>query len=777
MPAKDSLDPKGARADESPPTALRATRATFKSTMLANPNYFGTLPGLGFDVVEPLIENTSFEELVCLGLQPQSERLEAVVDIKQGSGYLGGACDDGSPEYVRFFVERSGAWVDIGVAAFTSHDLGASPLPVSYSLSVELDEARAFCSIEQLVNVRAILSWNIEPPPNQPFWTPAFGNAVESIVQIAPRTFFKVPLHDLIAEGVISIKDEALSEIDLDQTLGEATAKPVAIHELSRLYADAEVPPHRFAFVHAKQLASEPLRAETLLSRAKTTKASGKQALAADEEIASLGGSSVLVDVGIDIAKLLADLEKTIGDTTYEELSCAGYNPETGMLGAVLQINRSTGYSGGLCSAGSTEYVGFWIETAPGVWQALGVAQVQVHDLAAVASGTKVRYAVLRAANLPPELCANIRGIRLRAVLSWQVPPTGPFFDPQWGNVVDTHVVPPIGEPEGEERQVRLTRIGQVTISSISDVTGRAGPSIVAGDCTNGDDSPFGGSFLVEGVLTHEIEVFHPLTGDVLPGLHELRYQVFAGPAGGTLTQIGNNFNIATWPAASIGPVIKNQHLVPGPSGDLFYRYYESPSQPVNPRALAWWQTGGLAEGLYVIEVRGFAWNGADYVQFDTQSKHVYIYNGYPHIELAAGGGSFPAARPEVHLQITSGGGDCADFVVGDVIEGTYSVTDHFFGNRSILVPVITVGGVPQPSNAVETFAFPSGTPQPNPISYGAPQATTYGISGTWKLDTAGMTACGYNVRLGSWDRALVDNTCWGHYNETNVGFCLRDAK
>jgi hypothetical protein len=38
------------------------------------------------------------------------------------------------------------------------------------------------------------------------------------------------------------------------------------------------------------------------------------------------------------------------------------------------------------------------------------------------------------------------------------------------------------------------------------------------------------------------------------------------------------------------------------------------------------------------------------------------------------------------------------------------------------------------------------------------------------------MTACGYNVRLGSWDRALVDNTCWGHYNETHVGFCLRDA-
>ena len=116
------------------------TRTKFTKLLLGNPNYFGNMPDLGFDPVEIQIGNTGYEELVCLGLHPQAERLEAVVHIKRPFGYMSGPCDDGSTEYVRFFVEDGGGWRDLGVASFTSYNMPGSDLPLSYSLSVSLDE-------------------------------------------------------------------------------------------------------------------------------------------------------------------------------------------------------------------------------------------------------------------------------------------------------------------------------------------------------------------------------------------------------------------------------------------------------------------------------------------------------------------------------------------------------------------------------------------------------------------------------------------------------------
>ena len=64
---------------------------------------------------------------------------------------------------------------------------------------------------------------------------------------------------------------------------------------------------------------------------------------------------------------------------------------------------------------------------------------------------------------------------------------------------------------------------------------------------------------------------------------------------------------------------------------------------------------------------------------------------------------------------------------------------------------------------------------QPNGVAYGnTAQAVTTGMSGTWTLATNGMTPCGYTIVLGAWDRALVGNSCVGHYNQIGVGFCLR---
>jgi hypothetical protein len=147
----------------------------------------------------------------------------------------------------------------------------------------------------------------------------------------------------------------------------------------------------------------------------------------------------------------------------------------------------------------------------------------------------------------------------------------------------------------------------------------------------------------------------------------------------------------------------------------------------------------------------------------------IHVYNGYPHLELIAGGTFVEEYRPEVSITLTSPSGDCGDVVVGDTIKGAYSVADNFFSSVSVALVPITVSGVPQPENAVILSNANLGTSE---VDYDG--TNTAGTSGTFTLDTTGMTPCGYTILLQAWDRALVSSSCSGHYNEMGVGFCLR---
>ena len=71
---------------------LPAERTQFKSLVLSNPNYFGTFPKLGGKPVKQFSGDTNYEQLECLGLNPGSNLLEAVVNIKLHSGYGTNAC-------------------------------------------------------------------------------------------------------------------------------------------------------------------------------------------------------------------------------------------------------------------------------------------------------------------------------------------------------------------------------------------------------------------------------------------------------------------------------------------------------------------------------------------------------------------------------------------------------------------------------------------------------------------------------------------------------------
>jgi hypothetical protein len=743
------------QAPLNPAVRIETERADFKTLVLKNPNYFGNMPDLGFPPVKVMNQKTTYEELTCVGLHPEGNKLQGVVNIKRHSGYGGGTCGDGSIEYVRFFVRRAAGWHDLGVATFTSYDLPpGSPLPVSYSVAMDMNEARQYCTVENIVKVRAILSWNQEPPAGNPGWTPAWGNVVNVKVQIAPWELPKVSLSTLISDKLLTIDASISKLIDLEETLkAKPVPPPLPYHLLKEKYTGKDVPGHRFGFVEAQKLVEQPLHTALF------TKA---QALASPSILADLAG-------------ILDGLFETKGNTTYEELDCVGYNPETRTLSGVITIKRNSGYSGDLCDPGSTEHVGFW-GWSGGAWHALGNAQVNVHDLDAVSDGNPVRYAVFRGANLPEHLCGDITGMPLRAILSWQQAPTGPNFDPVWGNVVDTHVQPVITDFLPGDARVRLMRINRVTITKI-DSSGFAQVSNIAGDCTNGNDSPFGGPLFIEGDLTLKSDAFfNPVTGDILAGQHPPAYQVWVRKAvpGATPTQLTNSFYIAVFPVnpPPLTPaftVLQESQTI---GGAEYYLYREGIIQAVNPRMLAVWEAAGLAEGAYEIEVKGFVWSGAGYVPMatPTQMKKVYLYNGYPHNELDAHGNSFTVHAPELELHIDPPAGDCGDVNIGDIVTGTYQVKDHFFGSMDLSLVPITVGGIPQPINPV----VPSG-----PKVY--PLVPTTGTGGpplqTWSLDTGNpddMTPCGYTVVLSSWDRAIVGNSCVGHYNQVAVGFCLR---
>jgi hypothetical protein len=746
-------------APEVPAIKVPNERSNFKKLLFSNPNFFGTFPNLG-KVVKAISGDTTFEQLICLGLYPGEffggGRLEAVVNIKQHSGYGSDACGDGTTEFVRFFVEDASGWHDLGLGEVQVYNV-PGPLPLSYAVSVNFNEPRKFCGTENILNVRAILSWNLEPTAGDPNFTPVYGNVLNARVQVQKRFFIDIPLKDLVAEKTLKIEPSILAELDLDQPLPSKQPKELTFAELKTLYANTKVPAHRFGFKEAMKVQSGSLSKALLKANAFAK---------APESIAKIGPAGLLA--GVNLADILGQIEILDGDTTFEQLTCAGYDPQTRTLEGVIQVKQSNGFSGSLCSFGSTEYVSFFAFVG-GSWQALGTAQVQVYDLAAASPANPISYAVFRISNVTEMLCNDLSGVPLRAILSWQTEPTGPDFIPTWGNVVNTHIQPQILTTADE--QMRLMRIGRVSIIGISNVTGLANDTGVAGDCNNADDSPFGGSPTVTGDFIPRVDVFNPVDGSIVPGGKPIIYQAWIIPAVGAPFQLTNDFGIQLYPPLGpVGGVFHNQEATPAPAPvlggsptDVYYRYMESDLQAVEPRTLARFDAGGLPEGNYTIEIRGFKFVGGNYLAITPQSKMIHVYNGFPHMEVG------PEQRPQLFITLDAPFKDCGDVVVGDTLNGHYSVTDFFFNEATIEMIPITIGGVLQPTQPVILNTGGSS------IAY--PTAPTTGVSGTFTLDTTGLTPCGYTIRLSATDRALVSDSCGGHYNEIGVGFCLRAKK
>jgi hypothetical protein len=475
--------------------APEQARANLRMLLLANPNYFGNLPQSGLKPVLNIAGDTTYEELGCVGFSPSLSRLEAVVSIKQTSGYDGGVCSAGSQEYVRFYLSFNGGatWQDQGVASFTAYDI-PGPKPLEYSVALPVTLPEDICFIENLPQVRAILSWNYIPPANTPGFSPIWGNVVNVTIQSPAFEF--IILDKLLALSKVQIPANVKQAVDLQQSVAAAPKKALSVAEISAIYKEKPVPAARYLYPEIVKLSGNQTVAEAVTSTAKT---------AAKTSLASLD---------VNLGEIIGIVLSTSGNTDYEELDCVGLDTNRSMLVGVVKMKLPYGFNGGLCTAGSTEYAAFWVDWGGG-YQYAGTATLNVHDISSLpASG--LEYAVALPVNLASHMqpCANgAQTANVRAILSWQTaPPTNnPNYVPVWGNQSNALVQIPSGQPVqlGTPNIAIIGGIGvdQIDTTGVTPQPGTTFPGALfslqgtpADPYDTSRQCPFGGEIVVQGL-------------------------------------------------------------------------------------------------------------------------------------------------------------------------------------------------------------------------------------------------------------------------------------
>jgi hypothetical protein len=708
--------------------AVERERGQFSVLLAGNPNYFGNLEGSPFKAVKPLQLNKKYEEVTCVGFNLNLNTLEATIQIKLPVGYGGNLCQAGSTEYVRFFIDYGTGWQDAGMVSFNVHDIPNSndcakqpTKPLSYVLTQEIDPLQKFCFTAVLPKVRAILSWQIQPPAGNANanWLPVWGNVLDRHIQIKPRPWNFVDLVDVLGASVkqkLTLPTE-LEEVKL-QPIPLPDPPPVELAELAELYrgqatrqeaksaAITSVEPHRFGLeqLHAA------ISAGALDQPALSAKISEWQAL------------------GLNWQAAVSALQQTNGNTTYEQLECLGLDYNREWLTATFIIKKPTGYSGDLCRRGSQEYVAFWADWDNTCeWTYLGTIPINVHDIATIPADG-LHYTAILGVNLNPfrRACTQPKIGRVRAVLSWNVPPSAvdPNAIPYWGNRLDAHVQIKPGRAVGE-LEPEIAIIGGISVSQINifgnGMTtpnavfalygGFADPNVPTRSC------PFGGRI--------HVQAYAP---PILSALG-YKYRVLARKVGTfielpvtTPFQIADGFN---------PPVMRVPNQMTG-----FIEYVNPTLNLFN--MLAWWEPTG--DDLWEIRLEMVT------------AMNVFVGTTVWHrVQL-------DNTKPEAAVSID--GGDCEEFNPGVILTGRFvardvvGFSDHF--------------GV----YTLDTLPDSVSPPDPTPASGTTQTAATPGDA--WSLNTTGMTPCGYVILLQVWDRAIVGSLPGSHnYNKDDVGFCL----
>jgi hypothetical protein len=720
---------------------LDGLRSSFRELLIQNPNYFGNLPGSKLQVVQKLTAHTQYEQLTCLGFNPQSNFLEATIALKLPTGYGGKLCSAGTTEYVRFFLDYGAGWEDVGLAGVRVHDIptendcaGAATKPLLYVASLRIKPRTKCCKDPVVPKARAILSWEQVPPAGDPTWNQTWGNTLECHVQIKPHPWNILCLLELFSKGFgKELKIPPFLEPVKLHPLPLPDPPPFTLAELVHEYqgkteagkgagAALAVEAHRFGFADLHPVLNSQF-------------AFDGQVLSAKE--------GVWKAAGLDWPGALAALSKTKADVSYEELECLGIDdtlPER--LVATFRVKRGFGYSGELCRAGSQEYVAFWADWENKCkWTYLGTVAVNVHDLAANLPAGGVCYSAI----LPVDLayhrqpCEKPKVGRVRAVLSWAAPPstTDPEQLTHWGNRIDAHVQLNPGEVvDPGQPLARIRNLGGIPVEDIATTgngmtipTARFAhfPALAADDWGLGRVCPFGGQVVVEG--NYFVGYYY-----------RVKVRKVTDPPG-SFTVLSDSFLVERW---DLGFDLQSA------TGGFFP--YLDPTLYFD-RRIAQWQSAGSELWEVQLDVATAA-----------SEASIFASSPWYRVQLDDVGPAEPPASPvTMDIHITSGAGDCRDVSQGDVITGIFIADDSHFGGWSL-------------STAPNSVTTPSNQPVVTGLASTDPAAGPAGHA--WSLNTAtpvAMKPCGYVVRLDVSDRTIVGSMPHVHHqNHIEVGFCLR---
>ncbi len=733
------------------PPPVEKERAEFTRLLAQNPNYFGNLTESKLKPVKKIATNVKYEQLTCVGYNPAKNLLEATIAIKLPFGYGGGLCSAGTTEYVRFFLDYGSGWEDAGLTAVNVHDIpndkdcaGAPDKPLTYVATLKLDPKARCCNKPVLPKVHAILSWQWVPPAGNPGWIPPWGNTLDCNIQIQPRPWTILCLFDFINDILIAekvkVKIPPLFEEVQELPIPMPDPPPFKLAQLAQKYVKggaAEVDKPTAGKVDARALSVEPHRfGITDLHAIASTAAFNQEAVSAKV--------SEWEAVGLNWQSALTALSNTKANVTYEELECLGLDNNFERLVATFRVKLPSGYSGDLCQKGSFEHVAFWADWDDTcTWTYLGTVQVNVHDIDIPKGG--LCYSAILPVNLAEHKrsCKEPKIGRVRAVLSWSVPPstTDPDDLQYWGNRVDTHVQLNPGEAiDPKNPEARIRNMGGIPIEDIN--TGGTGLTN-AGDVRFahhfwatadgwglGRQCPFGGLVEIDGPFYY----------------YGFYYRVQARKVSdpSVVTTLDKDFYVER---TDIG--FDHQVAVGG-----WFKYLD-PNQALD-RRLAEWSSGG--DELWEVQlVIATAPNDASIVSSSPWYR-IQLDNTGP--------AAPPASPPTIDIHIAAGG-DCKDFDENTVITGNFIAQDTYFGGWSL-------GTEPN------TFTTPSNQPQADPFLASTSPAPGPGGHG-WKLDTANpvkMKPCGYVVMLHVSDRSIVHSVPFQHNSaHISVGFCLREAK
>jgi hypothetical protein len=581
--------------------------------------------------------NTFYEEIQQVSYNPDFHMLEAILVAKKDYGYSGNLCTDGSFAFVRFYLNYGNSWEDQGYTAVNEHDIPTelnckkhTEKPLSYSASLKISPKTNKCNIHVLPQVRAILEWNKIPPANEPDYTSVWGNTVEDHIQIKPNK-------ELIARSPIFTK---LVELAIDNPT-------LKIADAAKL-----VPGGELALQQSKTTYNLPMldpAALVELYKGKSNVSPGRYGLqnalpvlkSYDPE-AIFHSIELWENLGIDFGAIIGELEKTNADIAYEQLESLGLDYNLEQIVASFRIKKPAGYSGDLCSNGSLEYVAFWADWGNNCkWEYVGTTTVNVHDINNIPKEGLSYAAVLPYDfNKIRKLCSSPEVVKIRAVLSWGVPPSTSNAEKleYWGNRLDSYIQIKPGVGTGVLKP-SFNILGGIPVDKVSDIDGLTipGAKFALNQAPVNNNSPFGGVVVIQG-----------------PSFVGHQYRIKVTNMS-TLASyyINNDFIAVGW--LMIPPYVQYTNVQANPI--TFYYDYQTFDKNTD-NVLARWSPGTNDLLKIEMEIGGVTGLFTKFIQMDNYA-------------------------PIVTLQIDDMG-DCSHYKVGDTITGSYTVNDAHLLNYSL---------------------------------------------------------------------------------------------